>query len=500
MNKTVNRDWRKTKELGTTEERKQYYDWVASDRDKWRKRHTYYHRELERFHKLAIPEGVSVLQIGCGTGDLLNALRPSRGVGLDFSPEMIRIAREKYPHLTFIEGDAESLPLDEQFDYVVLCNVVGDLSDIWQAFRELRKVARADTRVVLTYYNFLWEPIIKLGERLGRKMPQFYQNWISVDDIANLLELNGFEVIRCGYRVLLPIGVPLLASLCNHVLAKLPLVRRLCLVNFVTAKPAPDFAHAPVQDTTVSVIIPTRNEVGNIQAAVERTPMMGAHTELIFVDGDSTDGTVEKIEEYIEKYKGQKDIKLIHQVPRGSEEAHTGKMLKLGKGDAVLKGFDAAKGEILMILDSDLTVPPEDLPKFYQTITEGRGELVDGTRLVYQMEKQAMRFLNYLGNKFFSMMFTWILNQGFKDTLCGTKALLKKDYEKIQANRSYFGDFDPFGDFDLIFGAVKQNLKVVEVPIRYRERTYGRTNISRFSHGWLLMRMTVFAYKKIKVF
>jgi len=499
MEEATERDWRKVTGVLTKEERKQYYDSVASDRDKWRKRHAYYHRELERFHKLTIPEGVSVLQIGCGTGDLLNALCPSRGVGIDFSSEMIRIAREKYPHLTFVEGDAECLPVDEKFDYVVLSNVVGDLSDIWQAFRELRKVARPDTRVVLTYYNFLWEPIIKLGETLGRKMPQFYQNWLSVDDVANLLELNGFEVIRRGYRVLLPIGVPLLAPLCNRILAKLPVMRRLCLVNFVTAKPAPDFARAPMQDATVSVIIPTRNEVGNIEGAVERTPMMGRHTELIFVDGDSTDGTVEKIDEYIEKYKGRKDIKLIHQVPRGSDEAHTGKMLRLGKGDAVRKGFDAAKGDILMILDSDLTVPPEDLPKFYQVITEGRGELINGTRLVYQMEKQAMRFLNILGNKAFSMIFTWLLEQRIKDTLCGTKALLKRDYQKICANRAYFGEFDPFGDFDLLFGAAKLNLHIVEIPIRYRARTYGEIKIQRWKHGVLLLRMSWIAFKKLKV-
>jgi glycosyltransferase involved in cell wall biosynthesis len=197
------------------------------------------------------------------------------------------------------------------------------------------------------------------------------------------------------------------------------------------------------------------------------------------------DGTQEEINRIIAAYP-EKDIRLILQDGQG-------------KGDAVRKGFSAAKGDILMILDADLTVPPEDLPKFYRALAENHGEFINGCRLVYPMEKQAMRFLNYIGNKFFSIMFTWILNQRFKDTLCGTKALLKKDYEKIQANRSFFGNFDPFGDFDLIFGAVKQNLKVVEVPIRYRERTYGRTNINRFRHGILLMKMTIFAYKKMRI-
>jgi glycosyltransferase involved in cell wall biosynthesis len=161
-------------------------------------------------------------------------------------------------------------------------------------------------------------------------------------------------------------------------------------------------------------------------------------------------------------------------------------------------GFQHAQGDILMILDADLTVPPEDLPRFYNALYKGRAEFINGVRLVYPMEKEAMRFLNLLGNKFFSLVFSWLLGQPIKDTLCGTKALWKTDYERIAANRSYFGDFDPFGDFDLLFGAAKLNLKIIEVPIRYRERTYGTTNISRWKHGWLLLRMVFFALRRIK--
>ena len=181
-----------------------------------------------------------------------------------------------------------------------------------------------------------------------------------------------------------------------------------------------------------------------------------------------------------------RDVKLIRQ---GSG---------VGKGDAVRKGFAAATGDVLMILDADLTVPPEELPKFLKALASGRGEFVHGSRLVYPMEKQAMRFLNTLGNKFFSLAFTWLLDQRFKDTLCGTKVLYRRDYERIAAGRGYFGDFDPFGDFDLIFGAAKLDLKILEIPIRYRERTYGTTQISRFRHGWLLLRMCLFALRRIK--
>ena len=488
-----------TKGILTKLERKAYYDFAAQSRDAWREKSGYYHQQLKEFHKFCIPEGRTILQIGCGTGDLLNSLKPSFGVGLDFSFEMIRRARRKYPKLRFVQGDAESIPLNQTFDYIVFSNVVGDLSDIWQSFRELHNVVGPRTRIIMMYYNYLWEPVLKIAEKLGRKMPQFDQNWMGVDDLKNLLELNAFQVIRSGYRVLLPMDIPLVSAFCNRFLAKLPFLQKLCLVNFLIARPFPDTSDSSKDGLSVSVIIPTRNEAGNIQGAVEDTPMMGSHTELIFVDGDSDDGTVEKIEEYIEKYKGEKDIKLVHQVPRGSEEAHTGKMLKLGKGDAVRKGFDAASGDILMILDSDLTVPPQDLPKFYTAMAERRGEFINGTRLVYQMEDEAMRFFNLLANKAFSIIFTWLLEQPIKDTLCGTKVLFKRDYEDIKANRAYFGDFDPFGDFDLLFGAAKLNLHISEVPVRYRARTYGEIKIQRWSHGVLLLKMCLIAFRKLKL-
>jgi glycosyltransferase involved in cell wall biosynthesis len=171
-----------------------------------------------------------------------------------------------------------------------------------------------------------------------------------------------------------------------------------------------------------------------------------------------------------------------------------------GKGDAVRKGFAAATGEVLLILDADLTMPPEQLPKFFRQIAEGRGEFVNGSRLVYPMEDGAMQFLNRIANHGFSIAFTWLLNQRFTDTLCGTKVLRRSHYERLAANRLYFGDFDPFGDYDLIFGAIKMNLKAVEVPIRYAARRYGTTNISRFRHGWLLLKMVVFAWRKLKAY
>ncbi|HNS91113.1 MAG TPA: glycosyltransferase family 2 protein, partial [Deltaproteobacteria bacterium] len=234
------------------------------------------------------------------------------------------------------------------------------------------------------------------------------------------------------------------------------------------------------------VVVPARNEEGNIEEIFRRTPEMGAGTELIFVEGGSGDDTCGAIERAMK----------AHPQRRSSFLRQTG----TGKGDAVRLGFAHATGDILMILDADMTVPPEDLPRFYDAIVSGRGEFINGVRLVYPMEKQAMRYLNLVGNKFFSLAFSWLLGQPVKDTLCGTKVLSRENYERIAANRSYFGDFDPFGDFDLLFGAAKQNLKIVEMPVRYRQRLYGDTNIDRWRHGVILLRMVLFAMRRIKFY
>lgn len=460
----------------------QRFNALADKRQYWRERNRYYYSDQEKYFRFLVPEGLSVLELGCGTGDLLNILKPKQGVGIDFSSKMIDIAKKKHPHLEFRTADIEQLEdWGETFDVLIMADVVGHLMDIAETFRKLHIFCRPDTRIIISYYNFLWEPSLKIGEKLGLKMPQQYQNWLASDDIYNLLSLAHFQVVKSEYRLLVPKKIPLFSDFVNRYLAPLPGLRKLCLCQYIVARPV---KQKEKREFSTTILIPCKNEKGNIEPAVKRIPPFGKHQEIMFVDGHSTDGTQEEVNRIIKAYP-EKDIKFMLQDGKG-------------KGDAVRKGFAAARGDVLMILDADLTVPPEDLPKFFTALVEDHGEFINGCRLVYPMEKQAMRFLNYLGNKFFSMMFTWILNQRFKDTLCGTKVLFKKDYEKINSNRHYFGDFDPFGDFDLIFGAVKQNLKVVEVPIRYMERTYGRTNISRFQHGWLLMKMTLFAYKKIK--
>ncbi len=459
-------------------------DGLAEKRERYIRRSSTYYRDLLRLLSHIIPEGSEVLEVGCGTGQLLAALKPARGVGIDISARMLEIARSRYGKLRFVQDDCETMSLKEKFDYIVISDTLGYLEDIQKAFQQVRQACHPDTRLIITYHSFLWQPLLSLAEALRLKMPQVRLNWLNREDIENLLSLTGYEVVKRGRRLLLPFYLPGLSWLCNKILSQLPLLNRLCLIGYIVAR-APEIKPENTERYSVSVVVPARNEKGNIAEAVRRCPRMGKHTELIFVEGHSTDGTLEEIR----RVCGRKadGLELRYAVQEGK-----------GKFDAVRKGFDLARGDILMILDADLTVPPEDLLKFYNAIASGRGEFINGTRLVYPMVKQSMRTLNMMGNKFFSLAFTWLLGQRLKDTLCGTKVLHRKSWERIGRNRSYFGDFDPFGDFDLLFGAAKLNLKIVEVPIRYQARQYGATNISRFRHGWLLLRMVFFATGKIK--
>ncbi len=455
----------------------------SSDILKWRRRNSYYYRWLERIYRFSVRPNSRVLHIGCECGDLLAAVSPSHGVGVDSESRTIEAAKERFSNLHFYKMDPYELRLNEKFDYVLICNSLGRWRDIQRVLENVQQVCTEDTRIVITYYSYLWEYVLRLGSLISVRRPYSYQNWLPPADIMNLLHLAGFETVRRDSYVMMPKRIWPLTSVFNYFLSLLPGFRNLNLINFIVARPVPK--PRADADLSVSVIVPCRNERGNIADAIRRIPEMGRETEIIFVDGNSTDGTAEEIEKQIAAHPAR-SISLIHQGDG------------VGKGDAVRKGFAAAKGDVLVIQDADLTAPPEDLPKFFAAIRDGKGEYINGSRLVYPMEKEAMRFLNLLGNKFFGALFSWLLGQRFRDTLCGTKMLTKKNYDIIAANRSYFGDFDPFGDFDLIFGAIKQNLKVIEVPVAYKARDYGTTNISRFRHGWLLLRMSWVAFKKIK--
>lgn len=382
--------------------------------------------------------------------------------------------------LTLTEATAQLLAVD----FFLLNGTLHYERDIQDYLTRLRASMNDQARLIVVYYSSLWRPLLGLATRLGLRTKTLEWNWLSHEDVANFLRLADMEVVRREPKVLLPIYIPLVSGIVNRYLAPLPVLSSLCVANVMVARPIPA-ATKRGNPMSASVIVPARNEGGNIEAIVNRLPTMGPHDELIFIEGGSKDDTWQRIQDAQTRYASAKSIVIAQQDGKG-------------KGDAVRKGFGLARNEILMILDADLTVPPEDLPKFYAAIVSGKGEFINGSRLVYPMEKRAMRFLNLVANKFFAVAFSFVLGQRFKDTLCGTKVISRDNYQRLSKNRSYFGEFDPFGDFDLIFGAARMGLRIVEIPITYRERTYGETNISRWRHGVLLIAMLGFAARRLK--
>lgn len=465
------------------------YDKLAAKRDKWIRRNKYYYNFTKKVLKHIVEPESRVLQIKCETGYYLNAVNPKFGMGIDFSSKMIEIAKKKYSHLNFGVRDLEDFSLSQScskpFDYILLNNCLGDVIDISKLFSNLKGHTKSRTRLVIMTYNRLWQPLLSLASFLRLKIKQPTQNWLSKNDLENLLYLSGYEIVKKIDIILFPKYFPIISFLLNNVIARLPLFKCLCLNNVFVVKKIKEQHN--YSDYSVSIIIPCKNEKGNIKSAVDRIPKMGKHTEIIFCDDKSDDGTLEEVNHHI-ALNPDKDIKIV---PGPG----------ICKAKNVWAGFEVAKGDILMILDADLTVIPEELPYFFNAIVEGKGEFINGCRLVYPMNEKAMKFFNVLGNKFFSILFSFIMEQKIKDTLCGTKVLWREDYLRIKKYIGKWGYEDLWGDYDLLFGATKINLKVVDLPVHYFDRTYGDTKMTRvINNGFRMLRISINALFKLRFY
>jgi len=451
-----------------------------------RKRSRFFHREVNRLVAAQLAPDSRVIDVGCADGSLIAASSIEQAVGIDIDAEVLANDADASGNVDWVASPVEaieSVPLDDP-DYVILSMVLDEVYDAQPVLDQVHDWCEPDTRAVVVTYSRLWQPLLRLAESLRLKVKKPHESYLPRQEVENLLELAGFEITKRQDGVLLPVWIPLISRFVNRWLAPLPLLRSLCLIRVTVARPM-RVRTSGVE--SVSVVIAARNEAGHIRELVDRIPRLAPRQEVIFVEGGSTDDTWDKIQDEVRR-----------PAQREGESVIALKQTGKGKGDAVRAGFAAATGDVLMILDADISVPPEELPRFVAALGSDACEFANGSRLVYPMEEKAMRFLNILGNKFFGSLFTFLLGQPVRDTLCGTKVLWRSDYERIAANRTRLGDFDPFGDFDLLFGASALGLRIRDIPVHYKERTYGETNISRFRHGWMLIRMASFAATKIK--
>jgi SAM-dependent methyltransferase len=455
------------------------FDAYSAEEDRWLARTGGYHELIAAIACSLVPEGERVLEVGCGRGDLLAALRPSRGVGVDVSGAMVAAGRMRHPELELHHVAGEELDLDETFDYIVLTDLIPYVDDLLRLFDSVRRHSHARTRVIVSFHSQLWRPLLSLMAKLRLRPDRPVRNWIAPRDLVDLFDLAGFDVVSQRQEILVPAKLGALSRFFNGWIARLPGFRSLTLTSWAVARPLPE----PRSEMKVSVIVPCRNESGTVRDLVERIPEVGAGTEIVFVEGGSEDDTRERIEAEIER-RPDRDIQLVVQK-------------STGKWNGVQEGFEASTGELLVILDGDMTVDPEEIVRVHDAIASGEGEFVNGNRLVYGMEPGAMRFINMVGNKFFAAMLSRVLGQYVKDTLCGTKAILRQDWELIRRRRDELGAEDPYGDFELLLGSALLGLKITNLPVRYRARRYGEIEIERFSGAAMLARLVGAGFRRI---
>jgi ubiquinone/menaquinone biosynthesis C-methylase UbiE len=466
----------------TREARRKFQDVIAGHRNKWIRSNKYFYDRMKRLLRFIVEPDKRVLEVRCETGHFVASVAPSYGLGVEISESMVACARQEFPNLQFVQSDPEDLDLNETFDYI-LFNHIFDTVDILRAFERIRRHCTSDTQLVIINYNQLWQPILQFASKVGLRSRFVDPNWVSENDIRNFLKLAGFRPVRKHRLLLFPKWIPFLSAIMNDLLARLPGLRRLCLMQVVVARlmPKPKCE----EDVTVSVVVPCRNEVGNVRSAAERIPSMGKGTEILFCDDKSMDGTADEVRRMQDLYP-DKNIRLVEGPG-------------ICKAENVWAGFRASRGDVLMILDADLTVLPEELPMFFRALVSSRGDFVNGSRLVYPMQRDAMKFANMIGNKFFGLIFSYLLDQRIKDTLCGTKVLWRKDWVRMEHSLGSWGIRDHWGDYELLFGASKLHLDIVEVPVHYQERVYGVTKMTRvFSNGMRMLRICGHAWSRLE--
>lgn len=394
------------------------------------------------------------------------------------------LSRVEAPRTSCVEGDPPELRDESKRVAVLLLGTFNHHNDVEDLLRRLKAHLARTSRVVVVAFNPYLQWLYRLGVALNMKAGGMPTTFLTITDLDNLCRLAGFERVRVRPVGYVPWRLLGIGSLVNRILPAIPLLRHLSLATVIVLRPV--ISDAPDRRATVSVVIPARNERGNIEPALLRLPDLGSDVEVIFVEGHSNDGTWEEIERVQAAFGDRMSIRAYRQAGKG-------------KADAVRLGFEHASGDLLTILDADLTMPPELLPRFVDAYRRGVADFINGSRIVYPMEGAAMRFLNRLGNVFFAKTLSWILGVRLGDCLCGTKLMRRDDYARMVRWRRDFGDFDPFGDFELLFPAATLGLGLVDVPIRYRARTYGSTQISRFRHGLMLLKMTFIGFLRLKL-
>lgn len=459
-----------------------FLDQSIPTREKWIQRSGYYYRNLSRIISNAIASNASVCHVGCDSPYLLKSLPQAKGTGICMTEKQKVFCETTDPDHRYTTM-AQLQTLREKFDYIVITSL-GYFFDVQEVFHQIQILCHFRTRIIIINCNLLWEPLFYLGEKLRLRMPQSArrQNMVPTHHVINLLSLSRFQLVKWSSHILVPYFIPLVSWFFNRILASSFPFRYLSSTDIIIARPQ----ITPPEPVTCSVIVPCKNEKGNIESLVRRIPALADETEIVLVDDRSSDGTGEEMRR-CQKTWPDKKITVIEGPG-------------ISKGEAVRMGIEGAAGRLIAIFDADLAVLPEELPKCILPLLEGTADFVNTVRFVYPQQDGAMRWLNIAGNRGFSLLFTFLIRQRVSDTLCGTKVFWKEDYRNISGLKDYWLWRDRWGDFEQLLGASKLGLKIVEVPIHYAERTYGETKMkNRFQNGLHMLKLCLGGFIRLRL-
>jgi SAM-dependent methyltransferase len=450
-----------------------HFGGLASSYRQLKHRNRYYNQFLIRWCRSFIAPGQRILDVGCGRGDVLAELKPAGGVGIDLSQAMVEAAAAEFPNLSFRHAAVEDFDGEAGFDAALLINTAEYTFDMGAVIARCHRALRDNGKLLLTTANPLWSPVFHFASRLGLRIPECERLFVTNEDLVNLLRLHGFDVVYKRMSLLVPKYIPFLSDFLNNTWSRIPILRLLSSTQFIVARKVP----AARREYSVSIVVPCYNERGNIERCIREVRKIGSRTELLFVDDGSKDGTAEAVDPALNP---DIDVRVIRYTPNR------------GKGHAVTMGFNAASGDIVMILDADLTTMPEELAPVYEAFAAGHAEFVNGTRFIYPMEGRAMKWANYVGNKMFNILVSLVMECRVSDTLCGTKAMFRRNYISMEMGR------DPWGDYDFLFGAAQQRLLIRELPVHYRERLAGFSKMNSMKHTVNLLRMCWHGFFQVK--
>lgn len=442
-------------------------------------KYKYYHERIVQTYRFLVPPGKKVLFYGSMGGRDLYKLSPSAGVGIEPDKKCYLFAKKRFLKLRFVNCLFRDYKPTQKFDYIILSGALGKSHDMLKVLERIRTACNPSTRIIIYQHNYLWQWSLTIAEKLGLKMKEGIQNWLSVSDLKTYLEGAGFQVTRIFRRTIFPINVLGLGEVLNYIAVLFPFLDIFKLDQYIIARPEPSLLNQKVPES-LTICLTVRNEKGNIEKIVESIPKICRKQEILFVEGYSTDGTREEIERVM-KLNPLKNIRVIGQPGRG-------------QGDAIKVGFKAARGEIIILYEGDCTSDPGDITYFYEAIKNGMFEFIEGSRFVYPLSLKSMPLVNQIGNTIFAKLFSFFLGQKTTDVLSGIKAILRRDYDLLFERWGFLGFDDPFGDFELLYGAARIGLKIGEIPMRYYPRTYGESKTKRFTQGLYLLRMVAKGY------